>query len=151
MKKINYNTWAVGKLPKETQRPELDDVHTAGYPWEDPRVVVDMFEKKIATFAGAKYAIAVDSCSNGLFLALKYLEHIPSRRFSILSLAISTPKTKDNLACIHFGRSLVDPFINNFVKRVFVKTSQEARMKYSFYWEQVNSFPHYKFFIQNLL
>ena len=30
---------------------------------------------------------------------------------------------------IQFGRSLVDPFINNLVKRVFVKTSQEARMK----------------------
>jgi len=93
MKKINYNTWPVGKLPKETQRPELDDVHTAGYPWEDPREVVDMFEKKIATYAGAKYAIAVDSCSNGLFLALKYLEAtgqitIPSRTYVSVPMQI---------------------------------------------------------------
>jgi len=33
-----------------------------------------MFEKKVAKFAGSKYACTVDCCSNGLFLAMKYLD-----------------------------------------------------------------------------
>jgi len=33
---------------------------------------VDEFEKVIAEFAGSKYAVAVDSCTNALFLCCKY-------------------------------------------------------------------------------
>ena len=93
MKKINYNTWPVGKLPKKAQRPELDDVRRAGYEWRDPRDVVDIFEKKIAAYAGSEYAITVDSCSSGLFLALKYLEAsgqitIPSRTYVSVPMQI---------------------------------------------------------------
>ena len=69
-----YTVWPVGKLPKEWQRPELDQLKTAGYDWSDPRDVVDMFEKKVAKFAGSKYAVALDCCSHGLFLCMKYLE-----------------------------------------------------------------------------
>ena len=32
-----------------------------------------MFEQKVAKFAGSKYACSIDCCSNGLFLALKYV------------------------------------------------------------------------------
>ena len=35
--------------------------------------VVDIFEKKMAEYAGSKYAISVDNCTNALFLCLKYL------------------------------------------------------------------------------
>jgi len=35
---------------------------------------IDIFEKRVAKYAGSKYAIAVDSCSNALFLCLKYLK-----------------------------------------------------------------------------
>ena len=35
--------------------------------------VVEFFEKEIADFCGSKHAIAVDSCTNALFLAFKYL------------------------------------------------------------------------------
>lgn len=69
-----FNSWPSGKLPKEFQRPELELLKAAGYHWEDPRDAVVMFEKKVAEFAGAKYGIAVDCCTHGLFLALKYLE-----------------------------------------------------------------------------
>jgi len=34
--------------------------------------LVDLFEKTIAAYAGAKYAVAVDSCSSALFLALMH-------------------------------------------------------------------------------
>jgi|TARA_A100001515_G_scaffold144839_1_gene150284 dTDP-4-amino-4,6-dideoxygalactose transaminase len=74
MKKIKYNIWPVGKLPKKWQRPELDQLKEAGYNWEDPRDAIDIFEKKVAKFAGSKYAVAIDCCSHGLFLCMKYLK-----------------------------------------------------------------------------
>ena len=33
---------------------------------------VDRFEEIIAEYAGSKYAVAVDSCTNALFLSMKY-------------------------------------------------------------------------------
>jgi dTDP-4-amino-4,6-dideoxygalactose transaminase len=68
-----FNSWPSGKLPKEFQRPELDYIKANGYDWQDPRDVVDIFEKKVAKFAGARYAVSVDCCTHGLFLSLKYL------------------------------------------------------------------------------
>jgi dTDP-4-amino-4,6-dideoxygalactose transaminase len=40
--------------------------------WDDARDIVQMFENKLAEYSGAKYAVAVDCASNGLFLCLKY-------------------------------------------------------------------------------
>jgi len=34
--------------------------------------IVDLFEKTVASYAGAKYAVAVDSCTSALFLSLMY-------------------------------------------------------------------------------
>lgn len=34
--------------------------------------ITEMFEKELAKYTGAKYAVAVDNCSNALFLALTY-------------------------------------------------------------------------------
>jgi dTDP-4-amino-4,6-dideoxygalactose transaminase len=54
---------------------------------QNPYKVVDDFEKTIAEFTGSKYAVAVDSCSNAIFLSLKYLNQtdkvitIPSRTY----------------------------------------------------------------------
>jgi dTDP-4-amino-4,6-dideoxygalactose transaminase len=75
MKKTeNYSSWPIGQVPKHLQRPELDQLKQLGYNWNDPRDVVDMFEKKVAEFAGAKYAVTIDCCSHGLFLCLKYAQ-----------------------------------------------------------------------------
>jgi dTDP-4-amino-4,6-dideoxygalactose transaminase len=68
-----YQEWPLGKLPIELQRNELDIIKRNGYQWEKPHEVVDIFEKKVAKFSGSKYAVAVDSCSHGIFLVLKYL------------------------------------------------------------------------------
>jgi len=38
--------------------------------WEN----VDRFEEIVADYAGAKYGIATDSCTNSIFLCLKYLQ-----------------------------------------------------------------------------
>lgn len=52
----------------------ITDLNTEGYTIQDPWDVVDAFEDKIAKFAGSKYAVSVDSCTNAMFLCLKYLK-----------------------------------------------------------------------------
>ena len=54
------------------------------YQVKDAWGVVDLFEKKMAAYAGSKYAVSVDNCTNALFLCLKYMKAggditIPSR------------------------------------------------------------------------
>lgn len=47
--------------------------------------IVDSFEKRVADYAGSKYAVAVDSCTNALFLSCFYLNvkkvKIPKRTY----------------------------------------------------------------------
>lgn len=43
-----------------------------GYLIKNPWDVVKIFEEKVAKYAGSKYAIALDNCSNALFLCLTY-------------------------------------------------------------------------------
>jgi dTDP-4-amino-4,6-dideoxygalactose transaminase len=74
MPKEIYNPWPLGKLPKHFQRPEIDMLKEAGYEIDDARDAVTIFEKKIAEYAGSKYAVAVDNCTDALFLCLKYLQ-----------------------------------------------------------------------------
>lgn len=68
----------------------LDDViptlREQGFEIEDPWDVVDAFEAKVARYAGSRYAVALDSCTNALFLCLKYLRasgeiSIPKRTY----------------------------------------------------------------------
>ena len=40
----------------------------------NPFKVVEMFEEEVAEYTGAPYAVAVDSCTNALFLCLKWME-----------------------------------------------------------------------------
>lgn len=68
----HYNSWPLGQLPDEWQRPEPAAIRAAGYEWDDPRDIVDIFERKLADYAGSKFACVVDCCSNALFLSLKY-------------------------------------------------------------------------------
>ena len=86
--KYKYNVWPLGRVPKELQRPELDQIKEMGYNWSDPRDVIDMFENKVAQFAGCKYAVTTDCCSNGLFLSLKYLQHTGELRKTLGSIKI---------------------------------------------------------------
>ena len=44
------------------------------YNLSDPWDVVDLFEKKMAEYGGSKYAVAIDNCTDALFLCLKYLK-----------------------------------------------------------------------------
>jgi dTDP-4-amino-4,6-dideoxygalactose transaminase len=68
-----YNPWPIGHVPKELQRTEPEEIKKLGYEWNDPREIVDLFEAKVAEFAGSKYAVAVDSCTHALELSFRYL------------------------------------------------------------------------------
>lgn len=50
-----------------------------------PYKIVGEFEEAVAAFAGSKYGVAVDSCTNALFLCAKYLKIdsviLPSRTY----------------------------------------------------------------------
>ena len=62
--------------------------------------VVDEFEARVAAYAGAKYGVAVDCCTNALFLSMKMkgvgLVTIPARTY------VSVP-----MAVIHAGGEVV--------------------------------------------
>ena len=53
------------------------------------------FEKLIASYFGSKYAVAVDSCTHGIELCLRYLKYktVTSPKHTYLSV----PMTFDNL------------------------------------------------------
>jgi dTDP-4-amino-4,6-dideoxygalactose transaminase len=73
-KNYTYNPWPLGHIPRDKQRPDIEHLRNRGYTFGDPREIIDIFEQKVADFSGSKYAVAVDSCSHGLFLCLKYLK-----------------------------------------------------------------------------
>jgi dTDP-4-amino-4,6-dideoxygalactose transaminase len=73
MSVYQYNSWPLGKLPKELQRNEPEIIKSMGYDWKDPRDIIDIFENKIAKFANCKHAVLTDCCSHGMFLSYKYL------------------------------------------------------------------------------
>jgi dTDP-4-amino-4,6-dideoxygalactose transaminase len=51
----------------------ISQLKDKGYKINDPWDAVTLFEEKLAEYAGSKYAVCLDSCSNALFLCLRYL------------------------------------------------------------------------------
>jgi dTDP-4-amino-4,6-dideoxygalactose transaminase len=90
-KEVKYNSWPLGKLPKELQRPELDQLKEAGYTFEDPMDVVDIFEKKVAALSDSPFAVAVDCCSHAIFLSIQYeLKYNPDNIADCLTIPAHT-------------------------------------------------------------
>jgi len=58
----------------------------------NPFEVVNMFEQAVAKYTGSKYAVAIDSCTNAIFLCCKYLNVkqvvIPSKTYLSVPQAI---------------------------------------------------------------
>lgn len=71
-KAARYNSWPIGRLPTNFQRPEPELIRRDGYRWDDPRDIVDLFERKLATYSNSKFAIVTDCASHAIFLCLKY-------------------------------------------------------------------------------
>lgn len=59
---------------------------------KNPYKIIKMFEEEVAEYTGAKYAVAVDSCTNALFLCCKYLNvgnvTIPSKTYLSVPMSI---------------------------------------------------------------
>jgi len=95
--KEDFNPWPCGHVPEKWQRPECKLVKQK-YNVDDMGII-DLFERKIAKFAGSKYGVAVSSNTNGIFLALQYLKYtgklrsagvitIPSRTYMSVPMSI---------------------------------------------------------------
>ena len=58
----------------------------------NPYKIVQMFEEEVAEYTGAPFAVAVDSCTNALFLSCKYLDvkevTIPKRTYLSVPMSI---------------------------------------------------------------
>lgn len=67
----NYNSYPLGLIPRNLQRQEPYLIREK-YPWSDAREIVGIFERKVAQFTGANYAVAVDCCTHALELAIRY-------------------------------------------------------------------------------
>jgi dTDP-4-amino-4,6-dideoxygalactose transaminase len=65
-------------------------------------IITEMFEQKLAEYTGAPYAVAVDSCSNAIFLSLMY-ENVKGMEIEIPA------KTFMSVPCeiIHAGAKVV--------------------------------------------
>lgn len=88
-----YKEWPLGFLPEELQRPELSELNKMGYTWDNPNDIINIFESKVADFCGSKYAVAVDCCSNAIFLILKYINKkekikIPSHTYASVPMQV---------------------------------------------------------------
>lgn len=94
MDKTNHKVWPIGLLPPSYRRPEIDLLRQLQkYSWHNDFEIIDIFEKKVAEFAGSRFAVAVDSCTNGLFLCLKYVKAsgvitIPARTYVSIPMQI---------------------------------------------------------------
>jgi dTDP-4-amino-4,6-dideoxygalactose transaminase len=56
------------------ERPELAALAEAGYEIRNPYEAVTLFERTMAEFCGAAYAVAVDSATHAIELSLRYLK-----------------------------------------------------------------------------
>ena len=99
---------------------------------KDPWDIVELFEKKIAKYTGSKYAVAVDCCSNAIFLSLKYLKRkekliIPENTYISVLSAIKLANYKFKLKKIEWnGCYQLDPLpiidsATRFTKNMYQK------------------------------
>ena len=84
----------------------ISELTNKGYKINDPWDVVSLFENKLAEYAGSRYALCLDSCSNGIFLCLKYLKikgevlDIPKNTYASVPMQIIHSGNKINFCDI---------------------------------------------------
>ena len=113
---MTFSQWPLGHVPEHLQRPELSALALAGYQWNDPYDIVAMFENKVAEFAGSEFGVAVDCCSHGLFLCLKYLGAtgtivLPKRTYVSVPMQVQHAGCQVSFKDIRWsGKYLLDPY-----------------------------------------
>ena len=72
----------------------IEELTKMGYTATDPWDAVSIFEKELGKYTGARHVVALDSCSNSIFLCLKYLGitdqviELPARTYSSVPMQI---------------------------------------------------------------
>lgn len=73
-------------------RTELELLRDRGYRFEDPFDVITLFEERVAAFAGAPCAVAVDSCTHAVELSLRHLGakevRVPRRTYPSIPMTV---------------------------------------------------------------
>ena len=98
----------------------------------DPWDIVNLFEKKVSKFCGSKYAVAVDCCTNAIFLSLKFINDkkkitIPTNTYVSVLSAINLANYKFNTAKIKWeGSYYLKPYpiidsATKFTKNMYTK------------------------------
>lgn len=75
----------------------------------NPYKIVQMFEEEVAEYTGAPYTVAVDSCTNAIFLALKYHIEIKRPDYKLVGKTLEIPKRtylSVPMSAIHAGFSV---------------------------------------------
>jgi dTDP-4-amino-4,6-dideoxygalactose transaminase len=115
----------------------LEELQKKGYKINTPWDAVDIFEKKIAEFAGSKFAVAVDNCTDALFLCLKYLNangtiKIPCNTYVSLPMLIKHAGCDFELNEIEWsGLYQLSPYpiydsAQRFTKNMYIKDSYQC-------------------------
>ena len=95
------------------------------------------FEKLIAEYAGSKYAVAVDSCTNSMFLCLKYLKasgeiEVPKKTYlSVPQLVIHAGCTPKFIDLEWNGVYQLNPYpvvdsATRFTKNMYIKGTYQC-------------------------
>lgn len=80
-----------------------------GYKINDPWDALSIFEDKLASYGGSKYALCLDSCSNAIFLCLKYLQiqgqvlDIPKHTYASVPMQIIHSGNKINFVDMNWS------------------------------------------------
>jgi dTDP-4-amino-4,6-dideoxygalactose transaminase len=115
----------------------IEEIKNRGHDIKDPWDAVDLFEKTIAEYAGSRYAVAVDNCTNAIFLCLKYLRcdakkqviTVPKRTYASVPMIIHNANCKYTFRDISWtGLYQLKPYpiydsALRFTKNMYVKDS----------------------------
>jgi len=78
-------------------RPELQQITDKGYHFDQPWQVVDQFEKKLADFFGAPYAVVTDCCTHALELCFRIVDQFDQRVNVPVHTYMSVPMMLQNI------------------------------------------------------
>lgn len=121
----------------KTVNQATESLHNEGYNVTDPWDIVEIFEDKVAKYAGSKYAVAIDSCTNALFLCLKYLNangkiQIPKKTYisvpqSIIHAGCGVEFTDiDWSGCYHLSPYPIVDSATRFTKDMYIQDTYQC-------------------------
>lgn len=104
-------------MQDEIRRNDINELLRFGLEFQEPWQVIEHFEKTLAEFFGAPYAVATDSCSHGIELCLRALPRVSSRVSIPKNTYMSVPMTLDILNIPYtltdqqwHGKYFIDPY-----------------------------------------